>query len=123
MTLNTAQPAMVGISVPGISVSLIEVSDTVLTVSLLDGYQLGKFTFVDSAATTLTFTAPADCTAYISGTVINVSAGQPNTVELDLSAFVYDEESGNYGVYIITDKAVDISSDVAFSVVKGAGNG
>lgn len=123
MTLNTAQPAMVGISVPGISVSLIEVSDNVLTVSLLDGYQLGKFTFVDSAATTLTFTAPADCTAYIVGTVINVSAGQPNTVELDLSAFVYDEGSGNYGVYIITDKAVDISSDVAFSVVKGAGNG
>lgn len=124
MTLNTAQPSMQGISVPGISVSLIEVSDNALTVNVPEGYQVGKFTFNNSTATALTFTASADCTAYIVGTVINVSAGQPNTIELDESAFGYDEESNNYGVYVITDKSVSITNSSApFTVVPGADNG
>ena len=123
MTLNTAQPSMQGIAIPAMTVSLIEVSDNVLTVGVPTGYQTGKFTFANSIATALTFTASADCTAYIAGTVINVSAGQTNTVELDPSAFVYDEEN-NYGVYIITDKAVSITNSSApFTVLQGADNG
>ncbi|AWW06102.1 MAG: hypothetical protein [Caudoviricetes sp.] len=113
MTLNTAQPSMQGISVPGVSASFIEVSDNVLTVNVPNGYQIGKFNFTSSDIAELTFTVSADCMAYIAGSAKKLAAGTENKIKMDLSAFGYNEANGNYGIYLITDKAVTVTNSSA----------
>lgn len=110
MTLNTVQTAVQGISIAGITASLIEVTENILAINVPDGFQVGKFTFATSDAESLTFTPSEDCLAYVAGQAVKLTGGNAQTVALEPSAMQCNYEQGVYEVYLITNKAVSISS-------------
>ena len=110
MTLNTVQTAVQGISIAGITASLIEVTENILAINVLDGFQVGKFTFATSDAESLTFTPSEDCLAYVAGQAIKLTGGNAQTVALEPSVLLYDYDNDVYEVYLITNKTVSISS-------------
>ncbi len=110
MTLNTVQTAVQGISIAGITASLIEITENILAINVPDGFQVGKFTFATSDAESLTFTPSEDCLAYIAGQAVKLTGGNAQTITLEPSAMQCNYENGVYEVYLITNKAVSISS-------------
>lgn len=110
MTLNTVQTAAQGISIAGITASLIEVTENIFAINVPDGFQVGKFTFATSDAESLTFTPSEDCLAYIAGQAVKLTGGNAQTILLDPSSMQCNFENGTYEVYLITNKAVSISS-------------
>lgn len=110
MTLNTVQTAVQGISIAGITASLIEVTENILAINVPDGFQVGKFIFATSDVKSLTFTPSEDCLAYVAGQAVKLTGGNAQTVELEPSAMQCNYENGVYEVYLITNKAVSISS-------------
>lgn len=110
MTLNTVQTAVQGISIAGITASLIEVTENILAINVPDGFQVGKFTFAASDAESVTFTTSEDCLAYIAGQAVKLTGGNAQTIQLNPSAIQYNYEQGVYEIYLITNKAVSISS-------------
>lgn len=122
MTLNTVQTAAQGISIAGITASLIEVTENIFAINVPDGFQVGKFTFATSDAESLTFTPSEDCLAYVAGQAVKLTGGNAQTVALDASSMQCNFEDGTYDVYLITNKAVSISSASATykNIVTGA---
>lgn len=123
MTLNTIQTSAQGIAIAGVSASFMEVVDNAPAVGVPEGFQVGRFVFNSSAATTITFTPSADCMAYIAGNALNLVGGQEVTVALPDAAFEQSEEKGDYGVTLITNVAAGVTSSTPFEIVKEAGNG
>lgn len=124
MTLNTVQTAVQGISIAGITASLIEVTENILAINVPNGFQVGKFTFTTSNAQELTFTPSEDCLAYVAGQAVKLTGGNAQTVALDHSAMQYDNENNVYAVYIITNKAVSITSaSASYETLSGVRNG
>lgn len=124
MTTNAVQTAVQGISVVGISASLIEAVDNILAYNVPDNFQAGKFLFAKSDVQSLSFTPSVDSLAHIAGKTVKLAAGVEFTVPLTPSAFIYNDEKDLYGVYLITNKAVTISAASAtFEIVKEAKNG
>lgn len=124
MTLNTVQTSSQGITVTGLTVSLIEVTDSIDAISVPSGYQLGKFMFNTSDAASVTITASIDCLAYISGSVVKLTAGEATAVKIDSTAFEYDNANDKYSVLVITDKAVNLTAAGAdFEIIKEASSG
>jgi hypothetical protein len=122
MTLNTVQTAVQGISIVGITASLIEVTENILAINVPDGFQVGKFTFATSDAESLTFTPSEDCLAYVAGQAVKLTGGNAQTILLDPSSMQCNFENGTYEVYLITNKAVSISSASATyeNIITGA---
>lgn len=110
MTLNTVQTAAQGISIAGITASLIEVTENIFAINVPDGFQVGKFTFATSDAESLTFTLSEDCLAYVAGQAVKLTGGNAQTITLEPSAMQFNYENGVYEVYLITNKTVAISS-------------
>ena len=101
MTLNTVQTSAQGISIAGVSASLMEVVENVSAIGLPDNYEVDKFTFQNSNATSVSFTAEADCLFYCAGETYSLTAGENINIPLDQSDYEYDEEDGVYYVYYI----------------------
>lgn len=122
MTLNTVQTAAQGISIAGITASLIEVTENIFAINVPDGFQVGKFTFATSDAESLTFTPSEDCLAYVAGQAVKLTGGNAQTITLEPSAMQFNYENGVYEVYLITNKTVAISSASATykNIVTGA---
>lgn len=118
MTLNTVQTAIQGISVAGITASLIEVVEESAALNVPDGFQIGVFTFTNSDAASITFTPSADCLAYVAGQALKLTGGQAQAVAVELATMQYNEVKNTYEVYIITDRAVTLSNTSAqFEVI------
>lgn len=101
MTLNTVQTSAQGIAIAGVSASLMEVVENVSALGVPDNYEMDKFTFQNSNATSVSFTAEADCLFYCAGETYSLTAGESINIPLDQSDYEYDEEDGVYYVYYI----------------------
>lgn len=118
MTLNTVQTAVQGISIAGVTASLIEVVETSAALNVPESFQVGRFNIANSDEANVTFTPSADCLAYIAGQALKLTGGQAQTVAVELSSMQYNGDKGVYEVYLITDRAVTISAASAqFEVI------
>ena len=120
MTYNSVQNTAVGINIAGVQASFMEVADNCNVYNLPAGFQLGKFTFVNSSENVeLSFTVSEKCCAFIAGVGAFEVSGSA-TVKLTPNSFEYDTGKNVYNVYMITDKAVTITNaSVQFEEVKG----
>lgn len=101
MTLNTVQTSAQGIAIAGVSASLMEVVENVSALGVPDNYEMDKFTFQNSDATSVSFTAEADCLFYCAGETYSLSAGEGINIPLDQSDYEYSETDGVYYVYYV----------------------
>ena len=101
MTLNTVQTSAQGIAIAGVSASLMEVVENVSAIGVPNNYEVDKFTFQNSNATSVAFTAEADCLLYCAGETYSLSAGDSIEIPLYQSDYEYDEEDGVYYVYYV----------------------
>lgn len=110
-----------GITFAGITGSLVEMVDNPLFVGVPDYFQVGRFAFSTSDYKNMTFNI-TECTGYICGQVRDMNDAQ--AVSLSEQDFVYDEESDQYYIYLITSTAATITNSTAtFEVIKAAKNG
>lgn len=113
-----------GVMFAGISGTLIQVVDNPLIINVPDYFQVGRFAFPDTSATSLTFTVtPAagenTALAYIGGKPYKMSGEQ--NLALTGSDFVYDPETDLFYVWLFTASAVTISnSSATFTIEKEA---
>ncbi len=118
LSCNTMQTSSQGIAISGVSVSLMETVENLDALDVPDGFQIGKFTFVDSGATTLTFMPSVDCLAYIADNVLRLKNGIEVSLQLGTKDIRYDGEK--YYAVLITSKAFNPQNPSApFSVIKG----
>lgn len=124
MSCNTMQTSAQGIAIAGVSASLMETVDNMLALNVPKRFQISKFSFTDSTATTLKFTPSVDCVAYIADKVMNLKSGVEVTLQLSTKDKSYNDSDNTYYVYMITDKAITVTnSTAAFSIYKGVDNG
>ncbi len=121
MTFNNVQTSMAGIAIAGASVSLIEIIANAQTMNVPKSFQAGRFTVGGSTVTEITFTSSVDCNAFIAGKAEYISGVQ--SIAITPADIEYDEETDNYYVYLITDRAVSVNSETPFEIVKEAENG
>lgn len=114
MTFDNVNTNAQGVTVSGITAALVEVVEITDALDYPAGYQVLKFLFSDTKATAITFSLDGECDFYLGG-IVGSGAGE-QTVELSPDDFVYDEEGDNYFVYLVTDKAIGISSSVPYEV-------
>lgn len=104
-----------GIIFAGFTVSLVETTYNPLLMSVPDYYQVVKFEF-ENVTESVVFNVE-HCKAFIGGKALNI--GGKVSVNLSESDFVYDEDNDCYYVYLVTDRAVNITeSSVAYVVEK-----
>ena len=115
MTFDNVNTNAQGVTVSGITAALVEVVEITDALNYPAGYQVLKFLFNDTKATSITFSLDGECDFYLGG-IVGSGAGE-QTVELSPDDFVYNEEDDNYFVYLVTDKAIGISSSVPYEVV------
>lgn len=120
MTFEEANTSAEGIAIAGVQVDLIEILDNCEIVGVPDAFQIGRFVCNDPFATSLSLTLPAGCRAYFAGRAFVADGAK--TLPVETSDFEYDEESGKYFVYLITDRAVS-AAGTGFKVVKEARGG
>lgn len=101
MTLNTVQASAQGIAIAGVSASLMEVVENTDAIGVPGNYEVDKFTFQNSTATSVAFTAEVDCLFYCAGETYSLTAGESINIPLDNSDYEYDEEDRVYYVYYI----------------------
>lgn len=118
MTVDNVTTRAEGVTIAGISASLIEVVENAQMLSLPAGFQMGRFTFSNTTATQLTFSLSVACKAFIGGDAYEWTEGSER-VTLSANDYEYDEETDKYYVYLITDRSVTLSaSSATFTVVK-----
>lgn len=122
MTVDNVTTRAEGVTIAGISAALIEVTENPELLSLPAGFQMGRFTFPNTAATQLTFTLSEACKAFIGGYAYEWAEGS-KAITLSANDFEYDDETNAFYVYLITDRQVTVTSDTAFTVTKGAQDG
>lgn len=103
----------------GLSVDFIEIIDDGDVIQVPDAYQVGRFEFASSSASSLAFTAYG--LAYIGGDCITLTGA--TTISLQENDFSYDETDDTYYIYMITPSAAGVVSDTPFEVTKEASNG
>ena len=110
-----------GITFAGITGSLVEMVDNPLFVGVPEYFQVGRFAFNSSDYKNMTFNI-TECTGYICGQVRDMNDAV--AVSLSEQDFVYDEESDQYYIYLITSTAATVTNATAtFEVIKAAKNG
>ena len=103
----------------GLSVDFIEIIDDGDVIQVPDAYQVGRFEFASSSASSLAFTAYG--LAYIGGDCITLTGA--TTISLQENDFSYDETDDTYYIYLITPSAASVVSDTTFEITKEASNG
>lgn len=117
VTLTRCNGAMNGVVIASVTFRIAEIQSNAELIDAPDGFQVGYFTLASSSVESLSFTVSAACLAYVAGKAYEWTAGQSVNVPLSPDAITYDEDSDEYRVYLITDKAVTVSgTDIDFEV-------
>lgn len=114
VSIDNIRTVAQGVTVSGATVALAEVVEHAEALNYPAGYQVGRFSFNDSTAQTITFTLSGECSYYLGGTT-----GEGNgqvTVQLSPDDFVYDDTTDKYFVYLVTSTPVSVSSTIPFEV-------
>lgn len=109
VTITRCNGSMNGVVIASVTFRVAEIQDNAELLNLPEGFQLGYFKLTSSSVNSLSFTVSDACLAYVAGNVYEWTAGQSVTLSIDTSAITYDEDSGEYRVYLITNKAVTIT--------------
>lgn len=111
-----------GVTIAGISGSLIEAIGDSKMLSVPEQFQIGRFEFNDTQAAQITFTVSVPCKAFIAGNAYAWENGE-HVISLTEENYEYDELTNKFYIYLITDKAVSITSAIPFSITKEAKDG
>lgn len=114
MTFDNVITNAQGVMISGATAALIEVVEITDALNFPAGYQVGKFTFQSSEYNSIVFTLSEECDFYLGGIAGRGTGAQ--TIELSPDDFVYDDENDVYAVYLVTNKAVGITSEIPFEV-------
>ena len=119
MMFDNLNLAAQGVQFAGVTGALIECVDNPTLLNFPDYMQVGYFTFSNSSTASLTFSASATVSAYVSGNIFTLSSS--TSVSLSASDFIYNESVNEYRVYMVTLGAVTVSdSSAPFTVVQEA---
>lgn len=118
MMLNDVQTSVAGISFMGITASLIEVAYNSQVFDVPENFQITRFNVGGAQTANITFTLSAACLAFVAGAAHKLKAGS-HTFKLTPDVIEYDESNKGFYVYLITDKAENITSAVPVVIVKG----
>lgn len=119
MMFDNLNLAAQGVQFAGVTGALIECVDNPTLLNFPDYMQVGYFTFSNSSAASLTFSASATVSAYVSGNIFTLSSS--TSVSLSAADFIYNESANEYRVYMVTLGAVTVSdSSAPFTVVQEA---
>lgn len=103
-----------GVTVSGMTSAFVEVVEVTDAVNFPVGYQVLKFIFSDTKATSISFSVDEECDFYLGG--VTGSGTGEQTIALSPDDFVYNEEGDNYFVYLVTNKKVTVYSSVPYEV-------
>ena len=121
MMFDNLNLAAQGVQFAGITGALIECVDNVSLLSFPNYMQVGYFSFTNSSAANVSFSASSsEYMAYISGRVymMSLSSAYVNLLPED---FIYDPTTNEYRVYMVTLGAVNVTnSNAPFTVVQEA---
>ena len=121
MTFDNLSLAAQNVQFAGITGALIECVDNVSLLSFPNYMQVGYFSFANSSAANVSFSASSsEYMAYISGRVymMSLSSAYVNLLPED---FIYDPTTNEYRVYMVTLGAVNVTnSNAPFTVVQEA---
>lgn len=120
MMFDNLNLAAQGVQFAGMSGALIECVDNVSLLDFPSYMQVGYFSFENSSATSVDFSASSTSyLAYISGRVYQFATSV--FVNLSPTDFIYDPTTNEYRVYMVTLGAVTISdSSAPFTIVQEA---
>lgn len=121
MTFDNLNLAAQNVQFAGITGALIECVDNVSLLSFPNYMQVGYFSFANSSAANVSFSASSsEYMAYISGRVYMMSLASAY-VNLLPEDFIYDPTTNEYRVYMVTLGAVTVSdSSAPFTIVQEA---
>ena len=105
--------ATVGLENAKVASSTFRLSEAVSDIDLLevpDGFQVGYFTMQSSTATSITIRVNAPCLLYVAGQAYEANGGHPITVPLAPKYLTYNDDAGNYRLYVITSKTVSVTA-------------
>lgn len=121
MTFDNMTTNAQGISFAGVSGSFIEVVENSEMLFFPEYFQIGRFSFSSSQGTALTFTV-TETTGFIAGKAQEMNGAQ--SITLSPEDYEYDEDTGAYYVYFITNGAATVTdASATFEVVQEATNG
>lgn len=107
-----------GVSIASATFRVAEVPDDAEMMSVPSGFQIGYFEVPSSDETSLTISVSSNCLAYIAGKAYELTAGEGKQIALSPKDIVYDDDSEEYRVYLITSSAVTVTSvNYAFEVL------
>lgn len=121
MMFDNLNLAAQNVQFAGITGALIECVDNVSLLSFPNYMQVGYFSFANSSAANVSFSASSsEYMAYISGRVYMMSLASAY-VNLLPEDFIYDPTTNQYRVYMVTLGAVTVSdSNAPFTIVQEA---
>lgn len=111
---NTTENAE-GVTVSGSSTALVEVVEHAEALNYPDGFQKIRFSMQSSEMNEITFNLSEECMYFLGG-VTGEGSGEI-TIPLTKDDFVFNTEAGGYTVYLITDRAVFVTSSVPYEVI------
>lgn len=75
-------------------------------INVPSGFQVGYFVLDSSDVSSLAFAVSGDCLAYIAGKAYEMEGSKQITVAVAEQDIVYDEDSDEYRLYLITSQQV-----------------
>lgn len=110
VTFTRATGGLQGVAIASVTFRIAEVRDDPDMINVPSTFQVGFFEVASSTISSLTFSVSADCLGYIGRKTYELTAGQSVTVPLTPNDIVYDDDSDEYRVYLITSAAVTVTA-------------
>lgn len=106
VSFTRATGGMQGVTIASVTFRLAEVQDDMELINVPSGFQVGYFVLDSSDVSSLAFAVSGDCLAYIAGKAYEMEGSKQITVAVAEQDIVYDEDSDEYRLYLITSQQV-----------------
>ncbi len=110
VTFTRATGGMQGVTIASVTFQIAQVQDDMELINVPSGFQVGYFVLASSDVTSFSFSVSGGCLAYIAGKAYELAAGAQQTVALAEQDIVYNEDSDEYRLYLITSAAVTVTA-------------
>lgn len=118
VTLTRETGGIQGVTIASVTFRIAEVQDDTSVIAIPSSFQAGYFEVPSSTLASITVSVSADCLGYIAGQAYEFTAGQSVTIPLTPKSIVYDDDTEEYRVYLVTSAAVTVTAeDYAFEVL------
>lgn len=118
VTFTRATGGLQGTSIASVTFRIAEVTEDTELIEVPNGFQIGYFEVPSSTLASITLSVSADCLGYIARQAYELTAGQSVTIPLTPKSIVYDDDTEEYRIYMITSAAVTVAAEgYAFEVL------